>query len=55
MEVFFDPGTIRYRALDGKEETKTFKRKDARFVPRGTIDSEEAVSGSPRAVIVELK
>jgi hypothetical protein len=24
-------------------------------VPRGTIDSEEAVSGSPRAVIVELK
>jgi hypothetical protein len=55
VEVFFDPGTIRYRAADGKEETKTFKRKDARFVPRGTIDSEEAVSGSPRAVIVELK
>jgi hypothetical protein len=35
VEVFFDPGTIRYRAADGKEETKTFKRKDARFVPRG--------------------
>jgi len=55
VEVFFDPGTIRYRTADGKEETKTFKRKDARFVPRGTIDAEETVSGSPRAVIVELK
>jgi hypothetical protein len=55
VEVFFDPGTIRYRTADGKEETRTFKRKDARFVPRGTIDTEEAVSGSPRAVIVELK
>ena len=55
VEVFFDPGTIRYRKADGTEETKTFKRKDARFVPRGTIDTEEAISGSPRAVIVELK
>src|SRR5262245_30741268 len=55
VEVYFDPGTIRYRRADGTEETKTFKRKDARFVPRGTIDTEEAVGGSPRAVIVELK
>jgi hypothetical protein len=55
VEVFFDPGTIRYRKADGTEETKTFKRKDARFVPRGTVDTEEAISGSPRAVIVELK
>lgn len=55
VEVFFDPGTIRYRTADGKEETRTFKRKDARFVPRGTIDAEEAVTGAPRAVIVELK
>jgi len=55
VEVFFDPGTIRYRTAEGKEETRTFKRKDARFVARGTVDTEEAVSGSPRAVIVELK
>ena len=55
VEVFFDPGTIRYRTADGKEETRTFKRKDARFVARGTVDREEAASGSPRAVIVELK
>jgi hypothetical protein len=55
VEVFFDPGTIRYRRADGTEETKTFKRKDARFVQRGTIDTEEAIAGSPRAVIVEVK
>ena len=55
VEVFFDPGTIRYRTATGAEETKTFKRKDARFVPRGTIDNEEAIGGAPRAVIVELK
>ena len=55
VEVFFDPGTNRYRTADGKEETRTYKRKDARFVPRGTIDTEEAVRGTPRAVIVELK
>lgn len=55
VEVFFEPGTIRYRTEDGREETRAFKRKDARFVPRGTVDAEEAVSGTPRAVIVELK
>lgn len=55
VEVFFDPGTIRYKRADGTEETKTLKRKDARFVPRGTVDTEEAIGGSPRAVIVELK
>jgi hypothetical protein len=55
VEVFFDGGTIRYRTPDGKEETRTFARKDARFIPRGTIRSEEAVAGAPRAVIVELK
>ena len=55
VEVFFDPGTIRYKRADGTEDTKTFKRKDARFVQRGTIDTEEAIGGSPRAVIVELK
>lgn len=29
--------------------------KDAPFVPRGLVDTEEAVSGSPRAVVIELK
>lgn len=55
VEVFFEPGTMRYRTADGKDETKTFKRKDTRWIPRGTIETEEAVSGSPRAVTIELK
>jgi hypothetical protein len=40
---------------DGREETKTWKFKDARFVPGGYVDTEEVVSGSPRAAIIELK
>jgi len=55
VEVFFDPGTIRYTTADGKQETRTFKRKDTRWIPRGTVETEEAVSGTPRAVTIELK
>jgi hypothetical protein len=55
VEVFFDPGTIRYRTADGKEETKTFKRKDTRWIPRGTVEVEEAIAGTPRAVTIEVK
>lgn len=55
VEVFFDPGTIRYKTADGKEETKSFKRKDTRWIARGTVETEEAISGSPRAVTIELK
>lgn len=55
VQVFFEGGTIRFRHGDGSEETKTFAFKDVRFIPRGTVDAEEAVSGSPRAVTIELK
>lgn len=55
VQVFFEPGTIRYRLADGSETTLTVKRKDTRWIPRGTVETEEAVSGSPRAVTIELK
>jgi len=55
VQVFFTPGTIKFTSQDGKVTTQTFKFGDARFIPRGTIDREEAVSGSPRAVTIELK
>ena len=55
VQVFFQGGTIKFTGADGKAETKTFKFGDARFIPRGTIDSEEATDGSPRAVTIELK
>jgi hypothetical protein len=55
IEVFVDGGTIRTTSKDGKPETHTVAFKDARFVPRGRIDIEEAISGSPRAIVIELK
>jgi hypothetical protein len=55
VQVFFQGGTIKFTAADGKVETKTFKFGDARFIPRGTVDAEEAVSGAPRAITIELK
>jgi hypothetical protein len=54
VQVFFQGGTIKFTSA-GKVETKTFKFGDARFIPGGTVDSEEAVAGSPRAVTIELK
>lgn len=55
VQVFQTPGTIRFTAQDGRSETKTFAMKDARFIPRGTIDAEEAIDGSPHAVTIELR
>jgi hypothetical protein len=55
VQVFFQGGTIKFTSPDGKIDTKTFAFGDARFIPRGTVDTEEALSGSPRAVTIELK
>src|SRR5579862_9348735 len=53
IEVYVSGGTLRIKAPVGKEENRTVAKKDARFVPRGTVDSEEAVNGAPRAVTIE--
>jgi hypothetical protein len=55
VQVFFQGGTIKFTSPNGKVETKTFAYGDARFIPAGTIDAEEVVSGAPRAVTIELK
>ena len=55
IEIFFEGGTILTKMADGREETKAVAFKDARFIPRGQMDSEEAISGSPRAIIIELR
>jgi hypothetical protein len=55
VEVFVTGGTLLIRGADGSETSKTFAARDARFVPRGTRDSEEATDGSPRAITIELK
>jgi len=54
IEVFFG-GQLLPRGNDGHWETKAFQFADARFVPGGRIGSGHAVSGSPRAVVLELK
>ena len=55
VQVFYQGGTIKFSSPKGKTETKTFKFGDARFIPRGTIDAEEAIDGAPRAITIELK
>jgi hypothetical protein len=55
VQVFFTGGTIKFTAGQGKAETKTFKSGDARFIAGGTVCIEEAISGTPRAVTIELK
>ena len=49
---FFQP-----KGVTHKEERSgsPVRRKDTRWIPRGTIETEEAISGSPRAVTIELK
>ncbi len=55
VEVFVTGGTLRFKTADGQEEIKTYATKDARFVPRGRVDAEEVVAGSPRVIAIELK
>ena len=55
IEVFMTGGTIRTRTADGATETHEVKFKTARLVPRGRVDTEEAIAGTPRAIVVELK
>jgi hypothetical protein len=54
VQVFFTGGTIKFTQADGKVTTQTFKFGDARFIAKGTMDSEEAVEGTPRAVTIEI-
>lgn len=55
VEIIVTGGTRRMKTPDGKEELRTVAMKEARFVPRGRVDSEEAVDSSPRAITIELK
>jgi hypothetical protein len=55
VEIFIEGGIIRTRMADGSESTQTVAFKDARFVPRGRVDTEEAIGGSPHAIIIELR
>lgn len=49
------PGVTRSVPKDGPRQETTWEGSRARFAPRGRIHSEEAVSGAPRAIAVEIK
>jgi quercetin dioxygenase-like cupin family protein len=53
--VYLEPGTVVSKGEDGREEKNTRAYKQVVFSPRGRTHTEEAVSGRPRAMIIELK
>lgn len=55
VEVVFTGGTVKVTGPDGKAETRALAPKQARYITRGSILAEEAVSGTPRVIAVELK
>lgn len=55
VEVVVTGGVVKVTAFDGKSETRTLAPKQARYISRGTVQTEQLVSGSPRVIAVELK
>lgn len=55
VEVVVTGGVVKVTAFDGKSETRTLVPKQARYISRGTVQTEQLVSGSPRVIAVELK
>jgi quercetin dioxygenase-like cupin family protein len=53
--VELEPGVTRSIPEEGLPQETTWQGMRARFAPRGRIHREEAVSGSPRAIVVEIK
>jgi quercetin dioxygenase-like cupin family protein len=53
--VELTPGVTRSVPRDGEPQETTWVGSRARFAPRGRIHGEEAVSGAPRAIAVEIK
>ena len=55
VQVITEPGALQYTYPSGVTVTEAYARGDARFIEAGTVRAEKAVSGSPRAVTIELK
>ncbi|MGH9320760.1 MAG: hypothetical protein ACRD21_06390 [Vicinamibacteria bacterium] len=53
--IELEPGVTRSTPRDGAPSETKWEGMRARFAPRGRIHSEETVSGSPRAIVVEIK
>ena len=55
VEVVVTGGTVKVTGVSGKPETRVMAPKEARFVSRGTVRTEEHVGGAPRVIAIELK
>ncbi|MEZ5420877.1 MAG: hypothetical protein R2708_26540 [Vicinamibacterales bacterium] len=55
VEVVVTGGTVTVTGPDGRPETRTLAPKQARYINRGTVVSEQGASGSPRVIAIELK
>ena len=55
VEVVVTGGTVKVTGPDGKADTRTLAPKQARYINRGTVQTEQGVSGSPRVIAIELK
>jgi hypothetical protein len=55
VTVFLVPGTIRSVDAHGKAKTDERKAGDVVYAARGQALTQEAIAGSPRAIIVQLK
>ena len=55
VEIVVDGGTLKRKVGDGPEQSVTIKPATARFIAHGTVEADEAVTGSPRVITIELK
>ncbi len=55
VEVVVSGGTVRVTGPSGAPETRVLAEKQARYVMRGTVQTEQGVSGTPRVIAIELK
>ncbi len=55
VEVVVTGGTITVTGSTGTPETRVLVEKQARYIRRGTAQTEQGVSGSPRVMAIELK
>jgi hypothetical protein len=55
VEVVVTGGEVKVTAPGGKVETRTLAPKQARYITRGSVTTEQGVSGSPRVIAIELK
>ncbi len=55
LQVFYQAGSIRYTDADGNTRTEEYAYGDVRYIEAGTIESEIALSGPPKAITIEVK